>query len=108
MRHEEWIRKEKTLTYTEWPGILLAWFDQNKRELPWRETKPRDPYHVWVSEIMLQQTRTEAVKPYFTSWMERFPTIEALAEADEAEYFTSGRASATTAAPEICTKRLCS
>ena len=85
MRREEWIRKEKTLTYTEWPGILLAWFDQNKRELPWRETKPRDPYHVWVSEIMLQQTRTEAVKPYFTSWMERFPTIEALAEADEAD-----------------------
>ena len=73
------------MTYTEWPGILLAWFDQNKRELPWRETKPRDPYHVWVSEIMLQQTRTEAVKPYFTSWMERFPTIEALAEADEAD-----------------------
>lgn len=85
MRREEWIRKEKTLTYTEWPGILLAWFDQNKRELPWRETKPRDPYHVWVSEIMLQQTRAEAVKPYFTSWMERFPTIEALAEADEAD-----------------------
>ena len=73
------------MTYTEWPGILLAWFDQNKRELPWRETKPRNPYHVWVSEIMLQQTRTEAVKPYFTSWMERFPTIEALAEADEAD-----------------------
>lgn len=73
------------MTYTEWPGILLAWFDQNRRELPWRETKPRDPYHVWVSEIMLQQTRTEAVKPYFTSWMERFPTIEALAEADEAD-----------------------
>ena len=73
------------MTYTEWPGILLTWFDQNKRELPWRETKPRDPYHVWVSEIMLQQTRTEAVKPYFTSWMERFPTIEVLAEADEAD-----------------------
>ena len=73
------------MTYTEWPGILLAWFDQNRRELPWRETKPRDPYHVWVSEIMLQQTRTEAVKPYFTSWMERFPTIEDLAEADEAD-----------------------
>lgn len=73
------------MTYTEWPAILLAWFDQNKRDLPWRETKPRNPYHVWVSEIMLQQTRTEAVKPYFTSWMERFPTIEALADASEAD-----------------------
>ncbi len=68
-----------------WPERLLFWFDGAKRELPWRETKPRNPYHVWVSEIMLQQTRTEAVKPYFQSWMERFPTIEALADADEAD-----------------------
>lgn len=68
-----------------WPERLLFWFDGAKRELPWRETKPRNPYHVWVSEIMLQQTRTEAVKPYFHSWVERFPTIEALADADEAD-----------------------
>ncbi len=68
-----------------WPERLLFWFDGAKRELPWRETKPRNPYHVWVSEIMLQQTRTEAVKPYFHSWMELFPTIEALADADEAD-----------------------
>ena len=58
-----------------WPHKLLAWFDIAKRDLPWRETKPRNPYHVWVSEIMLQQTRTEAVKPYFNSWMEKFPKI---------------------------------
>ena len=44
-----------------------------------------NPYYVWVSEIMLQQTRTEAVKPYFESWKRRFPTIEALAEAEEAD-----------------------
>ena len=67
----------------EWPQRLLAWFDQNRRDLPWREGRPRNPYYVWVSEIMLQQTRTEAVKPYFESWKRRFPTIEALAEAEE-------------------------
>lgn len=69
----------------DWPAILLAWFDRNKRDLPWREDKPRNPYHVWISEIMLQQTRTEAVKPYFASWMEHFPTIHDLAKADEAD-----------------------
>lgn len=68
-----------------WPERLLAWFDRHKRDLPWREDKPRNPYHVWISEIMLQQTRTEAVKPYFNSWMERFPTISALARAEESE-----------------------
>ena len=68
-----------------WMSLLLSWFDTNKRELPWREDKPRNPYHVWISEIMLQQTRTEAVKPYFNSWMERFPDIRRLAEAEESE-----------------------
>lgn len=67
----------------QWPSLLLSWFDGHKRDLPWREAKPRNPYHVWISEIMLQQTRTEAVKPYFNSWMERFPTISSLAEAKE-------------------------
>ena len=70
---------------SDWPERLLAWFDRHKRDLPWREDKPRNPYHVWISEIMLQQTRTEAVKPYFNSWMERFPTISALARAKESE-----------------------
>lgn len=69
----------------DWPRGLLAWFDANRRDLPWRESKPRNPYHVWISEIMLQQTRTEAVKPYFSAWMERFPTISDVAAADEAE-----------------------
>ncbi len=64
---------------------LLSWFDANRREFPWREGSPRDPYHVWIAEIMLQQTRTEAVRPYFSSWLSRFPTIGALAAADEAE-----------------------
>jgi len=60
---------------------LLNWYDQNARDLPWRGHS--DPYAVWVSEIMLQQTRVETVIPYFEMWMQRFPTVKALAEASE-------------------------
>ena len=61
----------------------MEWYDKNKRELPWRTESPRDPYKVWVSEIMLQQTRVEAVKDYYTNWMERFPDIPTLAASEE-------------------------
>lgn len=64
-----------------WPQELLQWYDVNKRDLPWRQTK--DPYCIWVSEIMSQQTRIEAMKPYYENWMAQFPTKEALAAADE-------------------------
>lgn len=67
-----------------WASALLDWFQAHRRDLPWRES-PRDPYGVWVSEIMLQQTRVEAVKPYYENWMTRFPTLASLAEADEDE-----------------------
>ncbi len=60
---------------------LLGWYDKHKRILPWREDQ--NPYRVWVSEIMLQQTRVEAVKPYFDRFMKALPTIADLAEADE-------------------------
>lgn len=60
---------------------LLKWYDKNKRILPWREQIT--PYRVWVSEIMLQQTRVEAVKPYYQRFMEALPDIPALAEAEE-------------------------
>jgi A/G-specific adenine glycosylase len=60
---------------------LLAWYQQNKRSLPWRDHP--DPYAVWVSEIMLQQTRVETVIPYFERWLTKFPNIAALAAADE-------------------------
>ncbi len=60
---------------------LLAWYRQNKRSLPWRDHP--DPYAVWISEIMLQQTRVETVIPYFERWLAKFPTIAALAAADE-------------------------
>lgn len=61
--------------------LLLAWYDANKRELAWRSDK--NPYKIWVSEVMLQQTRVEAVKPYFDRWLQRFPDLETLAAADE-------------------------
>lgn len=67
-----------------WPAArrkLLAWFDRNRRPLPWRAD--RDPYRVWVSEVMLQQTTVAAVIPYFHRFLESFPTIHALAAADE-------------------------
>ncbi len=60
---------------------LLAWYAQNARILPWRGHP--DPYAVWVSEIMLQQTRVETVIPYFERWMQRFPSVAALAAASE-------------------------
>ncbi len=65
----------------EIPKPLLKWYDSNRRVLPWRETPT--PYRVWVSEIMLQQTRVEAVKPYFERFMSRIPDIETLAKAEE-------------------------
>lgn len=60
---------------------LLQWYGQHARVLPWRENK--DPYRVWVSEIMLQQTRVEAVKPYYERFLSALPNIRALAEAPE-------------------------
>ncbi|MFS9375411.1 A/G-specific adenine glycosylase [Streptococcus infantis] len=60
---------------------LLAWYDENKRDLPWRRSK--NPYHIWVSEIMLQQTRVDTVIPYYERFLEWFPTVESLANAPE-------------------------
>ncbi|MBQ3507065.1 MAG: A/G-specific adenine glycosylase, partial [Clostridia bacterium] len=61
--------------------LLLDWYRQNRRDLPWRHS--RDPYRILVSEIMLQQTRAETVKPYFHRFLATLPTVEALANADE-------------------------
>ena len=63
------------------PPLLLAWYRENARDLPWRRTT--DPYRVWVSEIMLQQTRVAAVLGYYARFLEAFPTVEALASAPE-------------------------
>lgn len=58
---------------------IESWFLENRRELPWREKKT--PYRVWISEVMLQQTRAQTVIPYFLRWMEKFPTVQALSQA---------------------------
>lgn len=62
---------------------LIKWFEINQRDLPWRESK--DPYKVWISEIMLQQTRVEAVIEYFQRWIKKWPNVIALAKANENE-----------------------
>ena len=59
---------------------LLAWYDANRRDLPWRRS--RDPYAIWISEAMLQQTRVETVIPYSERVQGRFPDVRALATAD--------------------------
>ena len=63
------------------PGALIPWYRENKRELPWRQDK--EPYHIWVSEIMLQQTRVEAVKGYYARFLDRLPDIASLAACDD-------------------------
>jgi A/G-specific adenine glycosylase len=60
---------------------LLAWYVENRRDLPWRRST--DPYAIWVSEIMLQQTRVTAVLDYYARFLTRFPTVTALAQAKE-------------------------
>src|SRR5690606_41315874 len=85
---------------------LLAWYDRHHRILPWRISPSErqrgvkaDPYRIWLSEIMLQQTTVEAVKSYFMAFVQRWPTIEALAAASEDDILQIGRAS--------CRARVC-
>ena len=68
--------REKMLT-----ALILDWYRREGRRLPFRGTK--DPYLIWVSEIMLQQTRTETVGAYYLRFIDRFPTVQALAGAEE-------------------------
>ena len=68
-------------TTRRWRRGLLAWYERNRRALPWRQD--RDPYRVWLSEIMLQQTRVSAVLDHYRRFLERFPTVERLAAARE-------------------------
>lgn len=73
--------KTSDLIYRQLPNALLPWYRQNARALPWREDT--DPYHVWLSEIMLQQTRAEAVRTYYLRFLKQLPDIHALAKAPE-------------------------
>ena len=70
--------EEKILSFRQ---KLLAWYDENKRDLPWRRSQ--NPYHIWVSEIMLQQTRVDTVIPYYERFLDWFPSVEVLAKAPE-------------------------
>src|ERR1700742_1369658 len=78
--------RQATLSDRDREGVrreLLAWYSGSARDLPWRK-KP-EPYAVWVSEVMLQQTQVETVKGYFSRWMQRFPSVKALAAATESD-----------------------
>ncbi|MEG1486129.1 A/G-specific adenine glycosylase [Lactococcus sp.] len=67
----------------EFQKDLLSWYDANKKPLPWRQTT--EPYKIWISEIMSQQTQVETVIPYFERFMNKYPTVESLAQADDTE-----------------------
>lgn len=82
MRSKSITQEGKSFSRARFRRSLLAWFDGHKRDLPWRQD--HDPYHVWISEIMLQQTRVAAVVDYYHRFLMRFPTIEKLAAAREA------------------------
>lgn len=77
--------KETNFIYKQLPDTLLPWYKQNARALPWRQDT--DPYHIWISEIMLQQTRVEAVRTYYLRFLEQLPSIHALAEVPESQLF---------------------
>ncbi|MFM1549771.1 MAG: A/G-specific adenine glycosylase, partial [Lentisphaeria bacterium] len=68
------------MSSTDWPDLLIQWYHAHARELPWRSDSL--PYHVWISEIMLQQTQVDTVIPYFHRFIESFPVVEDLAAAD--------------------------
>jgi A/G-specific adenine glycosylase len=73
----------KNLTSNTFSSTLIVWYDLNKRDLPWRNTD--DPYVIWLSEIILQQTRVQQGLPYFQNFLNHFPTLETLADASEQE-----------------------
>lgn len=77
------VAESEVLPVLNWEDLrqlLLSWYHQQGRKLPWRQT--RDPYAIWVSEIMLQQTQVKIIVPYYKRWLATFPTIESLAQAD--------------------------
>lgn len=75
------MKQDQTTPLSSAVEPLLAWYAQNRRSLPWRDAPT--PYHVWLSEIMLQQTRIEAVIPYYERFLEAYPTVAALAKAND-------------------------
>ncbi len=86
-----WQRKGRTLpeSLDALPPALLAWFAKYARDLPWRSGEPRDPYRVWLAEIMLQQTTVPHAAPYFETFTQRWPDVEALAAANDADVMSA-------------------
>jgi len=82
-RNDDLLIKWKETEIEEFQYKILTWYKEYRREMPWREDPL--PYRIWISEIMLQQTRVDTVIPYFNSFMEKYPTIESLASSDEDE-----------------------
>ena len=76
---------DKKQLFSRLPEALLPWYYENHRDLPWRQDQ--DPYHIWVSEIMLQQTRVEAVKGYYDRFLKALPTVSVLAQCDDDTLF---------------------
>lgn len=76
---------QKKHTLLQNSKTLFSWFLENQRSLPWRTGEKRSPYHVWISEIMLQQTKVSVVVDYYLRWMKKYPTIKKLAAATEQE-----------------------
>ncbi len=83
MGHEQDPLLDNPAALTAFRAALLGWYRKHRRPLAWRDS--RDPYHVWLSEIMLQQTRVEQMEPYYSRFIRRFPSIAALADADESD-----------------------
>ncbi|MFN8943830.1 MAG: A/G-specific adenine glycosylase, partial [Pseudobdellovibrionaceae bacterium] len=80
----------KTIDYASYSELLKTWYLQNQRPLPWR--KNQNPYAVWISEVMLQQTTVQAVIPFYERFLKRFPTVKSLADAslDDVYSYWSG------------------
>ena len=78
---EKNVLKKINFQFMELSRPLLSWFDTNKRVLPFRENNK--PYNVWISEVMLQQTKVDTVIPYFNAWIQKFPNINSVADASE-------------------------
>ncbi|WP_127588143.1 A/G-specific adenine glycosylase, partial [Paenibacillus koleovorans] len=74
---------EQSLNLINFSEPLLAWYRKHRRDLPWRRS--RNPYYIWISEVMLQQTRVDTVIPYYHRFVDKFPTVEALSTAPEEE-----------------------
>ncbi len=90
----------KAQVLAQFAQTLLEFYAQNARSLPWRDQPTA--YAVWVSEMMLQQTQVTTVLPYYARWMQRFPTVEVLANAEQSDVPRRGRDSVITRAPVHC------